>query len=390
MKEKFKDRIKEIDQNVKQLEQEHCFNELDFATTKSEIAKAIAQVKANKSPGVDCISNSMIKNSTSPILSCFSKLFNACLNYGIYHEKWAEGYIMPLHKGNDIYDPGNYRGLTITSAIGKLFNRVLNERLVKFLEKHKIISDCQIGFTKQARTSDHMFIIKTIIDKYCIAKNKKVFACFVDLKKAFDTVIHEGIKLKLLEIGSGSLFYNIIKNMYAVSKSCVKIDDTLSDFPPTQLGVKQGDNLSPNLFKIFINELPKYLEKSSDPVILNDKPIHCLMYADDIILVSTSAPGLQEKIGILGKFCDDWCLTVNIQKTKIMVFNNAGRLSNVQFKLNNTVLECVNRYKYLGLTFCSSGSFMYAQEELYNKASKAYFKLSKDIKSWASYKYACI
>lgn len=212
-------------------------------------------------------------------------------------------------------------------------------------------------------------------------KNKKVFACFVDLKKAFDTVIHEGIKLKLLEIGSGLLFYNIIKNMYAVSKSCVKIDDTLSDFPPTQLGVKQGDNLSPNLFKIFINELPKYLEKSSDPVILNDKPIHCLMYADDIILVSTSAPGLQEKIGILGKFCDDWGLTVNIQKTKIMAFNNAGRLSNVQFKLNNTVLECVHRYKYLGLTFCSSGSFMYAQEELYNKASKAYFKLSKDLLS---------
>jgi hypothetical protein len=108
VKEKFKDRIKEIDQNVKQLEQEHCFNELYFATTKSEIAKAIAQVKANKSPGVDCISNSMIQNSTSSILSCFSKLFNACLNYGIYHEKWAEGYIIPLHKGNDIYDPGNY------------------------------------------------------------------------------------------------------------------------------------------------------------------------------------------------------------------------------------------------------------------------------------------
>jgi hypothetical protein len=115
----------------------------------------------------------MITNSTSPILSCFSKFVNACLNYGIYPEKWVEGYIMPLHKGNDIYDPGNYRGLTITSAIGKLFNRVLNERLVKFLEKHKIISDCQVGFTKQARTSDHMFITKTIIDKYCIAKNKK-------------------------------------------------------------------------------------------------------------------------------------------------------------------------------------------------------------------------
>jgi hypothetical protein len=66
-------------------------------------------------------------------------------------------------------------------------------------------------------------------------------------------------------------------------------------FFPTQLGVKQGDNHRPNLFRIFINELPKYSEKSSDPVILNDKPIHSLMYADDIILLSTSAPGLQKK-----------------------------------------------------------------------------------------------
>ena len=79
------------------------------------------------------------------------------------------------------------------------------------------------------------------------------------------------------------------------------------------------------------------MEKSSDPVILNDKPIHCLMYADDIILLSTSAPGLQEKIDILGKLCDDWCLTVNTQKTKIMVFNNAGRLS-IMCNLNSTIL----------------------------------------------------
>jgi hypothetical protein len=91
------------------------------------------------------------------------------------------------------------------------------------------------------------------------------------------------------------------------------------------------------------------------------------MYADDIILVSTSAPGLQEKNRYSWQIL--WWLvsTVNTQKTKIMVSNNAGRLSNVQFKLNNTVLECVHRYKYLGLTFYSSGSFMYAQEELYNK-----------------------
>ena len=69
-----------------------------------------------------------------------------------------------------------------------------------------------IGFTRKARTSDHMFILKCIIDQYCNTKDGRVFACFVDFPKAFDKVIHTGIKLKLLEIGVSSRFYNIIKN----------------------------------------------------------------------------------------------------------------------------------------------------------------------------------
>ena len=293
----------------------------------------------------------MLKNCQTYLLPCLTKLFNTCLITGIYPSCWAEGYIMPLLKGGEINDPNNYRGLTITSAIGKLFNRILNERLVKFFEKHNIIDDCQIGFTKKARTSDHMFILRTLIDKYCIANKTKLFACFVDFKKAFDTVIHEGIKLKLLEIGSGSLFYNIIKSMYAVSKSCVKVNDKLTEFLPTRLGVKQGDNLSPNLFKLFINELPKYLQNSKDPVILNSKSVHCLMYADDVILLSTSASGLQDKLDTLDKFCNDWCLTVNTKKTKIMIFNKAGKLLQQKFMLNENELECVKTYKYLGLMF---------------------------------------
>ena len=96
-----------------------------------------------------------------------------------------------------------------------------------------------------------------------------MFACFVDFQKAFDKVIHTGIKLKLLEIGVSSRFYNIIKNMYSYS---VKINDKLTEFFATKLGVKQGDNLSPILFKIFINDLPSYLSNTKDPVILDNSP----------------------------------------------------------------------------------------------------------------------
>jgi hypothetical protein len=141
----------------------------------------------------------------------FKKIFNSSLSLGIYPEAWAEGYITPLYKTNDISDPCNYWGLTITSSIGKLFNRILNARLDKFLFKYNVIDKCQIGFRKKARTSDHMFVLKTIIDEYCVAGNTKLYSCFVDFQKAYDTVIHTGVKLKLLNISVGSLFCNIIK-----------------------------------------------------------------------------------------------------------------------------------------------------------------------------------
>ena len=83
-----------------------------------------------------------------------------------------------------------------------------------------------------------------------------MFACFVDFQKAFDKVIHTGIKLKLLEIGVSSRFYNIIKNMYSYNTSCVKINDKLTDFFATKLGVKQGDNLSLTYLKYLLMIFP--------------------------------------------------------------------------------------------------------------------------------------
>ena len=99
--------------------------------------------------------------------------------------------------------------------------------------------------------------------------------------------------------------------MYNNSKSCIKIKNHHTEFFTVKLGVNKGDNLSPNLFKIFMNDLPEYLKDANDPIILKDKKVHCLMYADDVILLSHSATGLQSNLDKLQKFCSDWCLKVN-------------------------------------------------------------------------------
>ena len=91
--------------------------------------------------------------------------------------------------------------------------------------------------------------------------------------------------------------------------------------------------------------------------------------------------GLQSKLDSLELFCKEWCMSVNISKTKVVIFNKSGRFIKQNFLLNNKVLDCCNSYKYLGITFSSSGSFTESKTELYKKAVKAFFKLKADVLS---------
>ena len=108
--------------------------------------------------------------------------------------------------------------------------------------------------------------------------------CFVDFHKAFDSVVHVGIKLKLLNMNVGSIFYKIIANMYKNSQARIKIGVSLTEKIDIKMGVRQGDNLSPSLFKIFINDFPSYLNGCTDTVSLQHKELNCLLYADDIVM----------------------------------------------------------------------------------------------------------
>lgn len=93
------------------------------------------------------------------------------------------------------------------------FSSILNSRLDKYRHSKHIINPCQIGFTKQARTSDNVFILKTLTDKYCKSEHEKLYACYVDFHKTFDSINYAALKLKLLRVGVGSRFYCVLKEM---------------------------------------------------------------------------------------------------------------------------------------------------------------------------------
>lgn len=375
----FKNRLDEISKLLSDKEKIPTFSSLDFAIRDKEIIKAINSLKMGKAKGLDGILNEMLKHSRDTITPCLLKIFNYILSSSEYPNMWKISFIKPLFKSKNPLDPANYRGIAIMSCLAKLFNKILNNRLDKFLSDNKIIKKEQIGFERESRTSDHMFILKCLIDKMKKVGNNKLFTCFVDFKKAFDTVVHPALFLKLNLIGINGLFYNILKEMYNNNILSIKIQDKLSPNFISNIGVRQGDTLSPNLFKIFINDLPEIFDESCEPPILGNISINSLMFADDVVLLSNSETGLKNCLKRLEQYCSKWCLKINTEKTKILIFNKAGRLYNLNFNFQNKPLTCVRTYRYLGLIFSASGTFSYAKEDLYQRALKGLFKLKKSF-----------
>ena len=160
----------------------------------------------------------------------------------------------------------------------------LNLKPITFLQLTCIISDEQIGFRSGYRTSDHIFKSKTILDKY-LSKSKMVYAYFIDLRNALDSVLPPTLSFKVVDAGVGEHFLSVLKSMYGNIELRVRLDNiSLSDVFSSSVGVFQGGNLSLNLFKIFINDMTKLFDSSCCPVSLGSRLLNSLLYADDLLL----------------------------------------------------------------------------------------------------------
>ena len=136
--------------------------------------------------------------------------------------------------------------------------------------------------------------------------------------------------------------------------------------------------MSPNLFNIYINDLPEIFDSTCAPVKLDKLTTNCLMFADDLLIMSETAVGLQNSLNKLQKYCNKWQLSININKTKVMTFQQRNILDTCSdFFINGKKLEKVLKYKYLGNIIESSGKFHSCQMELSKKGCKVLFSLFK-------------
>lgn len=359
--------------------------------TTQEVLKGIRSLKNNKAPGSDFVTNEMLKNVPQNVISIISEVFNLILDTGIVPISWASGLIKPIYKNKgDAKDVDNYRAITLVSCFGKLFTSLLNSRLTDMLEGNRVISEAQAGFRAGHSTIDHIFALKSIVELY-LAQGRKLYCAFVDYKKAFDTVSRTILWRKLAAQGINGKIFNVIRNLYENAKSCIVVDGNMSDYFETKIGVKQGENLSPLLFSLFLNDIEaffldhsgaslsfieKLYEKAQPDELLWIK-LFIILYADDTVILAENEIDLQQQLDALYEYCRENQLMVNASKTKVMVFaRSKARLKNIpDFKYGESVLELVDNYTYLGIVFSWNGKFDKAKCELAKKAERAMFAI---------------
>ena len=191
---------------------------LDYYVTLQELECASDILKPGKAFGYDNISNEMIACLVKTHPEVVLKLFNSLLKSSAIIPEWLVGIIAPIHKKGPKGEQSDYRGISLTSCFGKLFLSILNNRLMTFTIKRNFLSQSQLGFLPGNRTADAHIILHNLIRKYCHKNNSKIYSCFVDFSKAFDTIPRDILLRKLLSFGINGKFFNVIKISITTTK----------------------------------------------------------------------------------------------------------------------------------------------------------------------------
>ena len=180
--------------------------------------------------------------------------------------------------------------------------------------------------------------------------------------------------------------------MYTSVKSCISYKNHTTGYFNCEIGVRQGENLSPFLFSLFLNDLEEFLLtkdivglKSITDELETELEIYLkifvMLYADDTILLAASAEDLQVQLNAFGEYCDNWKMKMNVNKTKIMVFGFGKLRQNLKFTYKNVDIEIVKQFNYLGVIFTKTCNFDVSKKHLSDKALKACTKFLK----WEGY-----
>ena len=315
--------------------------------TVDDVKKAMKILNTDSSPGHDGVTPQHLLCAHPVIHVLLSLLFNCCFHHSFLPEELLRVILSSLVKDKNgvICNTSNYRPIALSTIISKVLEGVILHRCSGFLGT----ADNQFAYKEKHGTDMAIAVLKNVTLEYA-KRNTPIYACFMDMSKAFDKVCHTYLFELLLERGVPVYMVSVLQYWYSSQKINVRWGNKLSGDFNVSCGVRQGSLLSPHLFNLYMNDMTERLCKHKIGCVVNDRIVNHSSYADDIVVFSPSLPGLQSLVGECAGFISSRKLTINANKTKCMRFCNRkyNNMPKNAITINGEPIEFVNEVKYLG------------------------------------------
>ncbi len=327
------------------LKQSYMNSFVFFPTNASEVINIASAFQNKRSFGFDNIPVNVMKLSISYIAEVLAVIINCSLDTGIFPDTLKVARVCPIFKSGEKNDFQNYRPISVLPSFSKIFEKVVQSRLLSYLYSNNILCNNQFGFRKNH--SSYMALIE-LYDKISLAIDNKEFAIgiFIDLSKAFDTLDHNILIKKLEHYGIRGKALDWFRSYLFNRKQCVSLNGVMSDYKSITYGVPQGSILGPLLFILYINDIVNCSEHFIFILFADDTN---LFFSCKNILHLSNTVNLE--LDNLSAWFRSNKLSLNIKKTSYILFGskhfNAFEPLNVS--IDGQLLERVECTKFLGV-----------------------------------------
>ena len=310
----------------------------------STVIDLLKNLDCGKAMGPDNIHPKLLKYFADDLsfVKAISELFNKCIAQECIPTDWKSAVVIPLHKKGSVHSANNYRPVSLTCIVCKMYEKLLRQPLLEHVSH--CINVNQHGFTKGKSCLSNLLETIDTVNDY-LSEGNCADILYFDFSKAFDSVPHHRLVTKLANYGIPESMLNIIRDFLTDRTMVIKVGDALSSTRNVSSGVPQGSVLGPLLFLLFINDIPEGIRNMIK------------IFADDVKLVANPLEYdfVIEDLEALSSWEQLWQLTFNLEKCKVMYLGSEN--PHTRYVFGGTVMPVVEEEKDLGVTFNNSYDF---------------------------------
>ena len=316
-----------------------------------DVIRVIDSLKTKKNNDMREISVFILKSNRFNLAAPLSILFNQSINSGKFPQKLKHATIIPIHKKGSKEELCNYRPISLLSTFSKIFEKLMKNFLMNYLDAKGILNPSQFGFRCGLSTFD---ALRTLNEEIYSALDSKrsLLNIYIDFSKAFDTVKHDILLIKLYHYGIRGIIFNWFSDYLSQRTQSIKLSQHVSSSSLISYGVPQGSVLGPILFLIYINDLPNIFTNLKAILFADDLTLH--VTGDDI---NTMIHNANADLETLYSWCLSNRLTLNADKTFYMVFTNKVYDALPPLTYHGDFIRKTNKHTLLGVTYDDNMTF---------------------------------